>query len=248
MEAFTENPLVTTRTHGGGADSFPLVLGSLAGGAAIATPTALAGTIGVDCKLIHGDRWQEIVGNETDDITGNLKTTIEGDEKRLLMGDLDTTVMGKTKDDRFGMYLGEYFSASTFNYFHTRTENHTAQEQEHQPTSHAEVINEEKKEKKESFEATAHKEELTGFSIGGTGVKIEGVITAAEVFGAKAGMGGIEATGLGWRHKSEALESKLDALAAKITGADVEAGGPDTSIRPVFIGILVAVHIDSPFA
>ena len=248
MEVFTDNPVVVTRSHGGAIDSNPLVLGSLAGGAAIATPTALAGTNGVDCKLIHGDRWQEINGNETDDITGNLMTTIDGDENRLLLGNLETTVMEKTKDDRFGLYLGQYFEGSTFNYFHTRTENHTAEEQEHQPTGHNEVTKEENKEKEKSYHFDLHKEDFAGFSLGGTLIKIEGTGTAAEVFGAKTGLGGIEATGLGWREKSEALETKLDAVATWFSGVHAEAGGPDTSIRPVYVGILVAVHIDSPFA
>jgi hypothetical protein len=79
-------------------------------------------------------------------------------------------------------------------------------------------------------------------------VKIEAVGTAAEIFVAKTGAGGIEATGLAWRDKVEALETKLNTFACKIAGVHAEAGGPDTSIRPVFIGILVAVHIDSPFA
>jgi hypothetical protein len=38
--------------------------------------TGLAGTTGVDCKLVHGDRWQEIKGNMTEDYTGNVNTNI----------------------------------------------------------------------------------------------------------------------------------------------------------------------------
>ena len=209
---------------------------------------ALAGTNGVDAKLIHGDRWQQIDGNETDCITSNLMTTIEGDENRMLLGNLETTVMQKTNDDRFGLFLQNFFAESTFNYFHSRVENHTAPEQEHQPTGHREVIADESKEKESSFERALHKEELVGFFAGGTLIKIEGIGTAAEGFGAKVGLGGIEVTGLGWRQKAEALETKLDAFAAKITGAEVEAGGEKAAVRPIYIGILIAVHIDSPFA
>ena len=215
---------------------------------AMTSVSALAGTVGTDAKLIHGDRWQQIVGNETDFITQNYMRTIDGNETRLLLGNLETTVMGTTKDDRFDVLLHNLFAESTYNYFHHRVENHTAEEQETQPTTHREVIDGEQKEKKESYEFSWHKEELTIFFAGVTTTKIEGLGIATEGFGAKAGMGGIEATGHGWKARGEALETKLDAFAAKLTGAEVEAGGPDSSIRPVFVGILVAVHIDSPFA
>ncbi len=223
------------------------VLGSL-NLSAMPSLTALSGTQGIDVKLVHGDRWQQIEGNETDFILQNQERTIHGDEKRMLLGSLDTTVIGRTKDDRFDLFLQNFYEASTFNYFHHRLENHTAEEQEQQPTAHREVIQQEEKKKESHFETILHKEEIVGFSAGFTATKIEGLGIATEGFGAKAGMGGIEAVGVGWKNKAEALETRLNALAAKITGAEVEAGGPDTSIRPVFVGLLVAVHIDSPFA
>ena len=210
--------------------------------------TALAGTTGTDVNHIRGDRWQQIDGNETEFINKNLMRTIDGNENRMLLGNLDTTVMGTTKDDRFDVYLNNFFAQSTFNYFHNRIENHTAPEQEHQPTAHNEVIEGEHKEKKESFEKTLHKEEIVGLFAGLTTTKVEVLGAASEAFGGKIGMGGIEATGIGWKNKAEALETRLNAFAAKLSGAEVESGGPDSSIRPVFVGILVAVHIDSPFA
>lgn len=210
--------------------------------------TAPSGTPGVDTKLIHGDRFQQVDGDETAFIVKNLMRTNDGKENRLLLRNLDTTIMGRTKDDRFDLYLHNFFEASTFNYFHQRLENHTAEEQEHQPTTHREVIDGEEKKKETSFESVWHKQEAVGFFAGTTALKLEALGTVAEGFGAKAGLGGIEAVGLGWKSKSEALKTRLNAFAAKCTGAEVETGGPDTSIRPVFVGILVAVHIDSPFA
>ncbi len=241
----------STLTNNGGfdpsSDHKTPALGSL-NLSAMTSVSALAGTVGTDAKLIHGDRWQQIVGNETDFITQNYMLTVDGNETRLLLGNLETTVMGTTKDDRFDVLLHNLFAQSTYNYFNHRIENHTAPEQEHQPTEHQEVIEGEQKEKTSSFEKTLHKEEIVGFFAGLTTTKVEVLIAAAEGFGGKVGMGGIEATGHGWKARGEALETKLDAFAAKLTGAEVEAGGPDSSIRPVFVGILVAVHIDSPFA
>jgi len=42
----------------------------------------LAGATGVDCKLVHGDRWQQIDGNFTEQTNSNVKTTILADETR----------------------------------------------------------------------------------------------------------------------------------------------------------------------
>ena len=45
----------------------------------INTPGALAGTTGIDCKLVHGDRWQQILGNMTENYAGNVNTNIAVD-------------------------------------------------------------------------------------------------------------------------------------------------------------------------
>jgi len=46
---------------------------------AMTTLTALAGTTGVDCKLVTGDRWQEIAGNMTEHYTLIVTSTIDQD-------------------------------------------------------------------------------------------------------------------------------------------------------------------------
>ena len=122
-------------------------------------------------------------------------------------------------------------------------------EQEYQPVTHRELTEAVEKIENKHFDSSLWKiEVIKAIFLGATSVKVEAIGTAAEGFGAKVGMGGIEATGLGWRHKAEALETKLDGIASKLSVVAAEAGGPDTSIRPIFVGILVAVHIDSPFA
>jgi hypothetical protein len=66
--------------------------GSLSWGGITGT-SALAGTTGVDCKLIHGDRWQQILGNMTENYTGNVNTTIFQNWTIMVMGVMNLTVI-----------------------------------------------------------------------------------------------------------------------------------------------------------
>jgi hypothetical protein len=59
---------------------------------AIATPVALSGTIGADCKLVHGDRWQKIDGSFTEIVDADLKTTITGNQTHAVTGNQTVTV------------------------------------------------------------------------------------------------------------------------------------------------------------
>ncbi len=64
--------------------------------------TALAGTTGIDCKLVHGDRWQEIKGNMTEHYTLNVKTTIDQNWTILVNGQMFLTVMQGFTEQEYG--------------------------------------------------------------------------------------------------------------------------------------------------
>jgi hypothetical protein len=61
-----------------------------------AVPSAggLAGTTGADCKLVHGDRWQEIDGSMTENFKNDVKTRIIQDEKHAVLGNQVLSVIG----------------------------------------------------------------------------------------------------------------------------------------------------------
>jgi len=66
--------------------------GSLSWGS-ITSVSGLAQTTGVDCKLVHGDRWQEIDGNMTEHYTNNVKTTIDQNWTIKVNGIMNLTVV-----------------------------------------------------------------------------------------------------------------------------------------------------------
>ena len=71
--------------------------------------TGLAGTTGIDCKLVHGDRWQEVQGNMTEHYTNNVKTTIDLDWTIQVNGVMNLTVMLGFNENEYGPVNRTYF-------------------------------------------------------------------------------------------------------------------------------------------
>jgi hypothetical protein len=67
----------------------------------ITSLTGLAGTTGTDCKLVHGDRWQEIQGNMNEHYTLNVNTTIDQNWTIQVNGIMNlTVVMGYNEEEQ----------------------------------------------------------------------------------------------------------------------------------------------------
>jgi hypothetical protein len=58
----------------------------------ITSATALAGTTGVDCMLVHGDRWQEMKGSLTENYAVDKKITVKGKHTETITGNRSITV------------------------------------------------------------------------------------------------------------------------------------------------------------
>src|ERR1051326_4467200 len=67
--------------------------GSLSWGA-IKGDGGLAGTTGVDCKLVNGDRWQQVIGSQTETLTGNLNTTVLQSQTHNVLANRTETITG----------------------------------------------------------------------------------------------------------------------------------------------------------
>jgi hypothetical protein len=60
----------------------------------MSSPSALAGTNGVNVELVHGNCWQQITGNDTTFITGNSTYTLTGNSTNLIKGNVSDTIKG----------------------------------------------------------------------------------------------------------------------------------------------------------
>jgi hypothetical protein len=92
MPVFDNSVKTPLRVTDPGTDKTMPDAGSLAYGS-MTGATALAGTTGIDCKLIHGDRWQEIKGNMTEHWTGNVNTNIDQNWTIQVNGMMSLTVV-----------------------------------------------------------------------------------------------------------------------------------------------------------
>jgi len=97
-------------------------------------PSALQGQLGSDCKLVLGDRWQQINGNQTEKINKTLIHDVMVDEIWTVHKDLFFMVCGLTFDDRFGAHYQTNWDVRFDHFVHTRTETHDQREVIHQPT------------------------------------------------------------------------------------------------------------------
>jgi hypothetical protein len=78
---------------------------------AITTPAALAGTVGVDVKLVHGDYWSTIQGNMTLMVGGNLMTTVSKNQIWTVMTNSILTIMGTYIKTVIGTHVESYLAS-----------------------------------------------------------------------------------------------------------------------------------------
>jgi uncharacterized protein YcfJ len=90
--------------------------------AAITTPAALSGTVGAECKLVNGDRWQQISGNQTEFVSGNLMTTISGNQTHTTSGNQTVTVSGNHSETIIGNTLQTMIGAQIVSNMDVRNE------------------------------------------------------------------------------------------------------------------------------
>jgi hypothetical protein len=215
---------------------------------AMNSPGALGGTTGVDCKLIHGDRWQEIQGKLTENIKNDLTTHILQKQKWTIDNNLDFTVNGETTETFVGEVKEYFHSGSRSEYFGERTDLHHDHDHTINPTHTFDILDTEGEYTNVDLAVTASSFDATGMSVEATIAQAEAWGAGAEAWGAQVGAGGFHNEAVGLDVGEHETDAKLDGLRGDITALQGEAGGPRTIIRPVRIGICIAVHMDSPWA
>ncbi len=247
MGVFDEAVKIATRKNAAAADKGLPGLGAL-DPKKMTDPQGVSGTTGIDAKLIHGDRWQEIKGNLTENIEKDLKTDIKENEEWTVHEKLTFAVNGKTEDTR-GEEVFEYFhNESRFEYFLGHTDLHHEQDHQINPTHKFDILNVE-------CEAKNIEAKIAGTTIEGVGMIIEVAVgkaeakgAGAEAWGAKVGAGGFANEAVAIDVAEKELKAELKGMHDEITALNAHIGGPRTLIMPVRIGICIAIHVDSPWA
>jgi hypothetical protein len=73
--------------------------------AAITTPTALTGTTGDHCDIVHGDRSYRFTGSRTETITGDHKHSVGGNQTIMIGGKHKETIVQDCNQSYIGPHL-----------------------------------------------------------------------------------------------------------------------------------------------
>lgn len=247
MSVFQSNILTATGANAITKDSSFPSLGAL-GPKQMTSATGVSGTNGIDCKLIHGDRWQQIEGNLTENIEKDLKTDIKENETWEIHENLVFKVDGTTKDTRVEDVKEYYLAESKFEYTLEHTDLHHDKDHQINPTNTFDILNIEGEFKTVDLAIKASAIEAKGFSAEVIGVKTEAWGMGAEAFGAQVGAGVFENCVTVFHAEEDELEERLKGMENEIKGLQSQVAAAKVIIMPVRIGICVAIHIDSPFA
>ena len=80
------------------------------------TPTDLQSTTGVDCKLVHGDRWQEILGSMTEHFTGSVTSNIDTDNHLTVKGLRTVDITGSFTENYYSTYKQDVWQTVLIHY------------------------------------------------------------------------------------------------------------------------------------
>jgi Gp5 C-terminal repeat (3 copies) len=146
---------------------------------AIATPAALAGTVGVDCKLVHGDRWQQITGSVTEFVSGSVLTNIlqnhtlnvTGNRTKQVTGNHTETICGVCNESMLGPHMQTNVGPRNNTLVAPRTESHSATSQHTQPANFIRVI-----QQKVHWETFTYKSGMVKLDVFATAIGLFGIL------------------------------------------------------------------------
>ena len=198
---------------------------------AITTPTALAGTVGIDCKLVHGDRFQQIDKSMIENYGGSVTSTIGGSQTRTVMGSqtfmtigmqtetnvtgITHLIVGATNRSYIGAHNEIQIAGKNHTFVGVLVENHASPKQENEPL-HVETDAISLALKGVDLSATGMKGEAVGLSTGVFGLKLEGGGLAVSGVGVTLGVVGASVEGKGAGVTAQGIDVNLCALAVSV--------------------------------
>lgn len=239
-QVFDANTLLATRAHSAPDDSKPPMLGKLML-KSMTSPTALQGTTGTDCTLVHGDVWRQLEGNEGVNILKNLTTDIKLNETREVHTDLINRVDGTTTDTRVGAHHQTHVASRFEEFFHTVHEVHHEKVDVYQPTVTLTFVQQYMKFNPIYFATT-----LMDFSAKGTKVELVAVEGTAKGAVVEYKAAQVKHTSIEFKFSEFAVD--FTAVRAYLSGLVTKAAPVEAKANAVEANAGVAVNADSPLA
>lgn len=238
---FESNVLTATGANAASTDNNPPPAGSL-NLKAMTSPTALSGTNGASADLIHGDLWEQIIGNDTKNVLKDKKLTVTGNETEMVLQNYKATVVGTTTTKFIGVYNQTNIAPRNDTFFHTRTEDHHQPEQIHQPTQQLNI-------QQTISEYFGHHTKFSSWYLNVIGIKMD--ITPIVNLGynsLKGELGIIATKALALEKISKGMDAKFQAATTKFTMTAILASMLWAKVIMFDGNAGVAANIDSPFA
>jgi hypothetical protein len=132
----------------------------------ITSETFLPGTTGVDCKLVHGNRWQEIDGAMTQHVTDKKTSTYEKQFTETYKSDLTRDMYGSVQENYWGTPTRDYYSKLTETFYQGHLQTNLHEELEIR-TSKAEAV------QGLLWEGAPYKIETVGIDLCAAGIKVD---------------------------------------------------------------------------
>jgi len=200
--------------------------------ASITSESWLKPTTGVDCKLVHGDRWQEIKGAMTQHIQDKKISTYDQEFSETYNSDLTRNMNATAAEHYFGTVGRDYLARPTESYLAGKEE-HNAGDALETHVYKAEAIS------SVAWEAVPLKIDTVGLEIA---VPVVGEVRVSAGFLLEASSVGIFAHR--WEFKNYWLKQEAAAMESKIVAMQEHIGTLQSKMRPLEVieGILFATN------
>ena len=240
MAVFNANVATSTRSNSSTGDGGDSALGLL-NPKAMTSATALAGTVGIDASVIHGDQWNQVEGNLTENVLKNHKLTVTLNETHTINTNLVHRVVGTTNDTRVGVHNQTNIAPRNDEFLHTRSEIHHQPENRDQKTEDHNFMQTILEFKEKHFEWTPFKIEAKNFAF----EIVAPLSFEKKLFAVAGNIFAMEGTSVDVEWKE--ITTSLGALGTEIKGGKIKAAAAHMKAIAGNINAGIALNADSPF-
>ncbi len=224
MPVFDNSIKVALKVQDPGTDKTLSGSGALSWGG-ITTPVGLGGCTGIDAKLVHGDRWQQIEQTLTTNILANELRTVFQNQTLMVMVNRTKTVLGNLLATIIGAHNLLQVGAQNETHVEAHNRLNASPESQAEPTNKFRMFGIEFEVKGTESTITGSKMEITGNSLEVTGL-------SNALIGISNEIKGIDMCTAGMSVEPKGLEVELKALKTIGEGAEVKAAAGVAAVAP----------------
>jgi|SRR5579863_2233475 len=193
---------------------------------AMTTPAGVAGCTGIDAKLVHGDRWQQVEQNHTTNIIGNDLFNVVQNQTHTIGANQTAMVAGTVNHTVVGAHNFLQVGAKTDVHVAPHSRMNTSPDSQQEPTNKMRIFGVEFEQKDTENTIITTKMEIVGMGQSFVGLANENV-------GVSTGLKGISYEGvLGIAIEPKLSEVELKPLHVFLGGGEAKAAAGHAAVVP----------------